>query len=74
MKRGGVPDIVAVRRELHSNPELSLQEHATAKRIHRWLHALGLKPRKIAGTGVTATVKGISDSSFRISISLSSCE
>ncbi len=53
-----VPDLVALRRELHAHPELSLVEHGTADRIDGWLRSLGLKPRRVATTGVTAMVRG----------------
>lgn len=51
-----LPGIVDLRRELHAHPELSLREHETAARIERWLGALGLTPRRVAGTGVTAGI------------------
>ena len=54
----GVPGMVEMRRILHENAELSLQEHGTAKRIEGWLKSIGLAPRRVAKTGVTALVKG----------------
>jgi len=54
----GVPDLVGLRRTLHSVPELSLKEHATADLIEGWLRALGLQPKRVAQTGVTAMVRG----------------
>ena len=54
----GVPDIVSVRRIVHESPELSMVEEETAARIEGWLRGLGLRPRRIAGTGVTALVEG----------------
>jgi len=51
-----IPDIVTLRRTLHAHPELSLREFETALRIEGWLHELGLRPRRVAKTGVTATV------------------
>jgi amidohydrolase len=53
-----VPDLVTLRRTLHAQPELSLVEHATADRVTGWLTSLGLKPRRVAKTGVTAMVRG----------------
>jgi amidohydrolase len=47
-------DLVAVRRDLHRHPELSLQEHRTAGVVEKHLRAFGLKTRRRAGTGVTA--------------------
>jgi amidohydrolase len=54
----GVPDLVTVRRRIHEAPELSMQEERTAATITGWLRDLGLRPRRIAGTGVTALVEG----------------
>jgi amidohydrolase len=54
----GVPDLVDLRRTLHSVPELSLVEHGTADLIEGWLRALGLNPKRVAKTGVTAMVRG----------------
>jgi amidohydrolase len=49
-----IPDMVALRRELHAHPELSLLEFETADRVEGWLRDLGLRPRRIAKTGLTA--------------------
>lgn len=53
-----VPDLVTLRRTLHREPELSLVEHGTADRVAAWLTALGLAPKRVATTGVTAMVRG----------------
>lgn len=53
-----VPDLVSVRRLVHEAPELSMQEERTAAAISGWLSEMGLVPRRIAGTGVTALVEG----------------
>lgn len=50
--------IVALRRELHRHPELSSGEHDTAERIARELRALGLEPRRAAGTGLVVDLPG----------------
>jgi len=51
--------LIAVRRELHANPELSWKEFETQRLILSRLTALGLKDvRPIAGTGVTALLEG----------------
>lgn len=50
--------VVAMRREFHSNPEPSMQEHKTCKRIMEELEKIGVEHKKIAGTGVIATIKG----------------
>lgn len=58
MSAGAVPDLVALRRTLHAAPELSLQEHGTADLIEGWLRVLGLRPKRVARTGMTALVRG----------------
>ena len=57
-KSRGVPSLVELRRELHGLAELSMREFETSATIERWLKALGLAPRRIAGTGLTALVEG----------------
>ncbi len=46
--------LIALRHELHKNPELSFQEHATSKIVQRELAALGIEFKKglAKGTGV----------------------
>ena len=53
-----VPSLVDLRRELHGIAELSLKETETSATIERWLGGLGLSPRRIATTGLTALVEG----------------
>jgi amidohydrolase len=51
--------VVEQRRHLHANPELSYQEHNTAKYVAQQLKAFGLTPVEgIAETGVVAEVQG----------------
>lgn len=52
------PSLVAVRRDLHQHPEIAFEEHRTAGVIEAHLRDLGLEPRRVAGTGVTADIKG----------------
>lgn len=58
-------DLVAWRRYLHANPELSLQEHGTAQFICQRLREIGIPfTAGVGGTGVVATLtRGISDRS-----------
>jgi amidohydrolase len=50
--------LVALRRSLHQNPELSFEEHATAERMAREVAALGFEVRRgVARTGVVAELK-----------------
>ena len=48
--------LVAIRRDLHRHPELSFQEKRTAKQIEKALTGLGIKSRRVAGTGVVAEI------------------
>ena len=52
-------ELVALRRELHADPELSFQEHRTAGRIAATLRGLGLEVREGVGqTGVIGRLRG----------------
>jgi len=51
-------DLVAIRRDLHRHPELSMVEHRTASVVEKALRRMGLRPRRCAGTGLLAEVKG----------------
>ena len=55
--------LVAVRRQLHQNPELSWEEAQTANTICHFLDDLGIRyDRDIAGHGVVAHIPGRSES------------
>ena len=47
-----------MRRDLHRHPETGFQEVRTSALVRTHLKAFGLKPRVLAGTGVTAVVEG----------------
>ncbi|WP_346703036.1 M20 family metallopeptidase [uncultured Alistipes sp.] len=49
---------VEFRRHLHAHPELSFREHDTAAFIETQLDRLGIGHRRIAQTGVLATIRG----------------
>lgn len=51
-------DLVAWRRDFHEHPELGFQETRTAGILETRLAEFGLSPRRIAGTGVVATIEG----------------
>jgi amidohydrolase len=54
-----VPDMVAMRRDLHEHPELAFEETRTAGIVAGRLRALGLDVRTgVAKTGVVGTLKG----------------
>lgn len=46
-----------VYRELHQQPELSLEEHKTAERIEAELSSLDVEVQRIGGTGVVAMIR-----------------
>ncbi|MDL2259535.1 M20 family metallopeptidase [Deltaproteobacteria bacterium OttesenSCG-928-K17] len=51
--------LIAIRRDLHENPELSFKEFRTAEMVARTLRDLGLEVKeKVGQTGVTALLKG----------------
>ena len=50
--------IIKLRREFHSEPEISFKEYKTQDKIIKILQELGIKPQKIADTGVIATIEG----------------
>jgi amidohydrolase len=53
------PEMVALRRELHMNPELSFMEIHTPRRIADYLRELGLEVRtEVGGRGVVAKLNG----------------
>ena len=54
------PDIIACRRHLHANPELSFEEENTSAYVVEKLKEYGLDPQKgIGGNGVVALIKGL---------------
>lgn len=50
--------IIRLRREFHRYPELSFKEYNTQKKILEVLGELGIESRKIADTGVLASIRG----------------
>jgi len=50
--------IIGLRREFHRHPELSFEEYETQKQILKTLAELGIEARKIADTGVLASIRG----------------
>jgi len=51
--------VIDLRREFHSNPELSLKEFETSKRVKEELKKMGVPFTSVAGTGVVGTIEGI---------------
>ena len=53
-----LPELVALRRDLHAHPELAFEERRTARIVADALRTLGLTVREgIAGTGVVGTLR-----------------
>jgi amidohydrolase len=52
------PRVIGWRRHLHSHPELSFEEHETARYIAEVLREFGLEPVHPTPTSVTATITG----------------
>lgn len=53
-----LPDLVALRRDLHAHPELAFAEHRTAGLVAAALRALGLEVHEgIGGTGVVGVLR-----------------
>ncbi|MDD2439940.1 MAG: M20 family metallopeptidase [Methanosarcinaceae archaeon] len=50
--------LIQLRREFHRQPELSFEEYETQEKILKLLAGLGIKARKIADTGVLASLPG----------------
>ncbi|MGC8565512.1 MAG: M20 metallopeptidase family protein [Thermoplasmata archaeon] len=50
--------IIELRRVLHQHPEIAHKEYETQKILMEYLEPLGLEIKKIAGTGIVATIKG----------------
>lgn len=53
-----LPDLVALRRDLHAHPELAFEEHRTAGIVAAALRLLGLEVHEgLGGTGVVGTLR-----------------
>lgn len=55
-------DVVANRRHLHANPELSFHEYETCAYVAQKLDELGIEYKKMANTGLVALIKGVKQS------------
>lgn len=51
-------ELIDLRRNFHSHPEMGFAEFNTQKKIIDYLKQIGIDPSPIAGTGVIATIKG----------------
>ena len=54
-----IPSMVALRRDIHSHPELSFEEERTSEIVADGLRELGLEVKTgVGGTGVTGLLRG----------------
>ena len=55
-----LPEIVALRHELHQHPEIRFEEHWTSDRISAFLDSCGIEHTRghARGTGIVATIRG----------------
>lgn len=53
-----LPELSAIRRELHRYPELALEEFQTAQRVEQELDRLGIEHRRVSKTGVLGILRG----------------
>lgn len=51
-------EVIALRRDFHSHPELGFEEHRTARKIEEYLHKRGIATKRMAGTGVVGMIEG----------------
>ncbi|MEM9675003.1 MAG: amidohydrolase [Bacteroidota bacterium] len=59
LSRERAEQVIGFRRHLHQHPELSFQEHNTARFVAEQLKSFGLSPQEgVADTGVVATIEG----------------
>jgi amidohydrolase len=61
-------DVVANRRHIHANPELSFNEYKTSAFVAAQLDALGIPYQKMADTGLVALIKGAKPSNKVIAL------
>jgi amidohydrolase len=51
-------ELISLRRDFHRHPELGFEEYRTAAVIETYLTEIGLRPKRMAGTGVVACLEG----------------
>lgn len=51
-------ELVSLRRDFHSHPELGFEEYETSNKIKKILEAEGIEYRETAGTGICAIIRG----------------
>src|SRR6056297_1002608 len=51
-------ELIELRRDFHMHPELGFEEYRTAEKVEQFLKDIGLTPKRVAKTGVMATLEG----------------
>src|SRR6056297_1534724 len=51
-------ELIELRRDFHMHPELGFEEYRTADKVEQYLKGIGLTPKRVAKTGVIATLEG----------------
>ncbi|MFA6129202.1 MAG: M20 family metallopeptidase [Bacteroidales bacterium] len=59
-------EIISIRRTLHTNPELSFKEYATADLIEGVLDRWGISHERVAGTGITGLIRGSGEGQYLV--------
>lgn len=54
-------ELITLRRDFHSNPELGFEEYETSKKIKSFLKNEGIEYKEVAGTGICAIIRGNGD-------------
>ncbi len=60
--------IIAWRRHIHANPELSFHEFNTAAYVETMLAEMGIKSKRMANTGVVADIQGSKDNGITVAL------
>ncbi|MDU1312657.1 MAG: M20 family metallopeptidase [Clostridium septicum] len=51
-------ELISIRRDIHENPELGMEEYRTSSKIKEFLKAEGIDFREVSKTGVCGIIKG----------------
>ena len=63
-------ELISIRRELHENPELGMEEYETSKLIKSFLIKEGIEFREVAKTGVCGIIRGTKECTVEKTIAL----
>lgn len=54
-------ELINLRRNFHSSPELGFEEYETSKKIKEFLEKEGIEYKEVSGTGICAIIRGSGD-------------